>query len=403
MRAYWAELDVPQRLVLNKIITGEFRVGASATLVVRALAQVADVPPPVMAHRLMGDWTPSAAFFEALLRAEAGEPVASRPYPFCLASPLETDPSELGPREDWLAEWKWDGIRAQVVRRRGGVYLWSRGEELLAGRFPELEAAATRLPEGTVLDGEVLAYRGGVLPFAVLQTRIGRQRLTPKVLAEAPVAFMAYDLLEDDGADVRTLALAERRARLESRLEDRSPRLLVSPPVEAADWDGLARERETARERNVEGLMLKRLASAYQAGRRRGDWWKWKIAPHTVDAVLLYAHPGHGRRASLYTDYTFAVWDGPALVPVARAYSGLSDAEIAELDAWVRRNTREKFGPTRAVDPVQVFELAFEGIARSTRHKAGLALRFPRILRWRKDKPAAEADTLETLRTLLPR
>jgi DNA ligase-1 len=329
------------------------------------------------------------------------EPTVSRPYPFFLASPLEQPADTLGPREEWLAEWKWDGIRAQVVRRRGQAFLWSRGEELLAGRFPELEAAATHLPDGLVLDGEVLAHRESVLPFSVLQTRIGRQKLTPKVLADAPVAFMAYDLLEQDGADIRALPLAERRARLERVLDRASPRLLVSPSVDADSWAALAEVRAQARARHVEGLMLKRLSSPYQAGRRRGDWWKWKIDPFTVDAVLMYAHPGHGRRATLFTDYTFGVWDQGALVPVAKAYSGLSDPEILELDAWIRRHTIEKFGPTRAVEPVQVFELAFEGIAPSTRHRSGLAVRFPRILRRRPDKPPAEADTLDALKRML--
>ena len=402
MRRYWSELDVPQTFVLNRIITGEFRVGASATLVIRALAQVAGVPPATMAHRVMGDWAPTGEFFSGLVAGAASEPTVSRPYPFFLASPLEQPAESLGPREEWLAEWKWDGIRAQIVRRQGAVFLWSRGEELLAGRFPELEAAATHLPDGVVLDGEVLAYRDAVLPFAVLQTRIGRQKLTPKVLAGAPVAFMAYDLLEDAGADIRALPLAERRARLLHRLLGASPRLLVSVEVDAASWPELAARRGEARGRNVEGLMLKRLASPYQAGRRRGDWWKWKIDPFTIDSVLIYAHPGHGRRATLFTDYTFGVWHEGQLVPVAKAYSGLSDEEILELDAWIRRHTIEKYGPTRAVEPIQVFELAFEGIAASTRHRAGVAVRFPRILRWRKDKPAAEADTLEGLRALLP-
>ena len=291
MRRYWSELDVSQTFVLNRIITGEFRVGASATLVVRALAQVAGVPPATMAHRVMGDWAPTPEFFQGLVAAATAEPVASRPYPFFLASPLEQAVETLGPREDWLAEWKWDGIRAQIVRRQGAVFVWSRGEELLAGRFPELEAAATHLPDGVVLDGEVLAYRDGVLPFAVLQTRIGRQKLTPKVLSDAPVAFMAYDLLEDGGADIRERPLSERRERLKGRLAGVSPRVLVSPEVEAPTWTGLAALRDEARRRNVEGLMLKRRASPYQAGRRRGDWWKWKIDPFTVDAVMIYAHP----------------------------------------------------------------------------------------------------------------
>jgi DNA ligase-1 len=402
MRRYWSELDVPQTFVLNRIITGEFRVGASATLAIRALAQVAGVPPATMAHRVMGDWQPTEAFFAGLLAGSPSEPAPSRPYPFFLASPLEPPVESLGPRDEWLAEWKWDGIRAQIVRRQGEVFVWSRGEELLAGRFPELEAAATHLADGVVLDGEVLAYRDGVLPFAVLQTRIGRQKLTPKILSEAPAAFMAYDLLEDGGDDIRARPLSARRARLRQRLEGASPRLLLSPEVDAPSWAGLAALRDEARRRNVEGLMLKRLLSAYQAGRRRGDWWKWKIDPFTVDTVMIYAHPGHGRRATLFTDYTFGVWHEGQLVPVAKAYSGLSDEEILELDGWIRRHTIEKFGPTRAVEPTQVFEIAFEGIAASTRHRAGVAVRFPRILRWRKDKPPAEADTLEALRAFLP-
>ena len=402
MRGYWSELDVAQTFVLNRIITGEFRVGASATLAIRALAQVAGVPPATMAHRVMGDWPPTEAFFAEILAAAPSEPAPSRPYPFFLASPLEQAPESLGPREEWLAEWKWDGIRAQIVRRQGATFVWSRGEELLAGRFPELEAAATHLPDGVVADGEILAYRDGVLPFSVLQTRIGRQKLSAKVLADAPVAFMTYDLVEEGGEDIRARPLSERRSRLEARLAGVSPRLLLSPVVEAPTWAGLAALRDEARGRNVEGLMLKRLASPYQAGRRRGDWWKWKIDPFTVDAVMIYAHPGHGRRATLFTDYTFGVWHEGQLVPVAKAYSGLSDAEIVELDAWIRRHTIEKFGPTRAVEPSQVFEIAFEGIAPSTRHRAGVAVRFPRILRWRKDKPAAEADTLEGLRGFLP-
>lgn len=399
--SWWEELDAGQSFVLNKIITGEYRVGASATLVVRALAQAAGVPQATMAHRVMGDWAPTAEFFTGLREDRPSGDAGSRPYPFFLASPLVQDASALGPREEWLAEWKWDGIRAQVVRRAGEVFLWSRGEELVTDRFPEVAAAARALPDGVVLDGEILAYRDGVLPFAVLQTRIGRQKLLPRILAEAPAALMAYDLIEEGGDDIRGLPLVERRARLLALLSAGPSQLLVSPIVDAPTWSALAEARLEARGRNVEGLMLKRLSSPYATGRRRGDWWKWKIDPFTMDAVLLYAHPGHGRRASLFTDYTFAVWDRGALVPVAKAYSGLSDAEIQELDAWVRRNTREKFGPTRSVDPVQVFEIAFEGIAPSTRHKSGVAVRFPRIARWRKDKPPAEADTLDTLRALL--
>jgi DNA ligase-1 len=399
--SWWKTLPRRELFLLNKMLTGELRVGVSDTLVVRAVAQLAELPPATVSHRLMGTWAPSRAFFEQLVSPEVSDADSSRPYPFYLASPLEQPVESLGAREDWLVEWKWDGIRGQLIRRQGGVYLWSRGEELITERFPEIAEAAAHLPDGTVLDGEVLAYEDGQpLPFARLQRRIGRQKLTPKVLAEAPAAFMVYDLLEEKGEDLRGRPLRERRARLESLLKDR-PRFPISPEVQAPTWEELARARDESRARNVEGFMLKRLESTYQHGRKRGDWWKWKIDPFAVDAVLLYAHPGHGRRASLYTDYTFAVWNGPELLPVAKAYSGLSDEEIARLDRWIRAHTREKFGPVRSVEPEQVFELHFEGIAASPRHKSGVALRFPRIARWRLDKKPADADTLDSLKELI--
>ncbi|HEX7180620.1 MAG TPA: ATP-dependent DNA ligase [Thermoanaerobaculia bacterium] len=401
---WWAELGRWETFVLNKLLTGELRVGVSQTLVERALAQVAGVPAPAVAHRLMGSWEPSPSFYKSLLapEAEEGEDV-SRPYPFYLASPLDSPAEALGDRGEWLIEWKWDGIRAQLLRRRGEVHLWSRGEELITERFPEIaRAAQSLLPDGTVLDGEVMAWKDGrPLPFAMLQRRIGRKKLTEKVLAEAPAVFVAYDLLEDGGRDVRDLPLAERRARLERLLERGRPVFLASPRVEEPTWEEVARVRGEARERGVEGLMLKRLESPYRTGRKKGDWWKWKIDPFSMDAVLVYAQAGHGRRANLLTDYTFAVWDGAELVPVAKAYSGLSDAEILELDGWIRRHTLQKFGPVRSVEPVQVFELAFEGIARSPRHRSGIAVRFPRIARWRTDKKPEEADTLEGLKGLL--
>ena len=403
---WWRGLPRWETFVLNKLLTGELRVGVSQTLVERALAQVANVPQPTVAHRLMGVWEPTAAFFQGLLSPggeDAEDEDVSRPYPFYLASPLDQPVESLGPREEWLAEWKWDGIRAQLIRRGGAVHLWSRGEELITGRFPELtRTAMPLLPDGTVLDGEILAWREGrPLPFSVLQRRIGRKRLTDKVLTEAPAVFMGYDLLELAGHDVRGTPLAERRRALEGLLANGRPFLLTSPVVEAATWEELARAREEARERGVEGLMLKRLASPYRTGRKKGDWWKWKIEPFTVDAVLIYAQPGHGRRANLLTDYTFAVWSEGELVPIAKAYSGLSDEEILALDGWLRRHTLQKFGPVRSVEPVQVFELAFEGIALSPRHKSGIAVRFPRIARWRTDKTPEQADTLEGIRRLL--
>lgn len=399
----WRELSQAQCLVWHKLITGELRVGVSRTLVVRALANLTKVPPPTMAHRLMGAWQPTAESYLALLSGEANvDP--GRPYPFFLAYPLEGELESLGDIADWQAEWKWDGIRSQVIRRQGQFLIWSRGEELVTDRFPELTGLAEALPEGTVIDGEILAWQGDQpLSFNSLQTRIGRKRLTPKVLAASPVALMAYDLLEQNGEDIRSLPLAERRLRLEAivaAVGARAP-LRISPVVTAEAWSDLQALWQGSRERLVEGLMLKRRDSAYGVGRTKGDWWKWKISPHSVDAVLIYAQRGSGRRASLYTDYTFGVWNEGQLVPVAKAYSGLTDEEIREVDAFVRKNTLEKFGPVRVVKPELVFELHFEGIQASSRHKAGIAVRFPRMSRWRQDKPAAEADTLESLQKLL--
>ena len=403
--AWWRTLDRLQRFILLKLLTGELRVGVSQTLVVRALAEAADLPKTTIAARLMGDWTPTAEWLQSLLSAERTDDDRSRPYPFYLASPLEGDPATLGDPADWLVEWKWDGIRAQLVRRGGHVHLWSRGEELITHRFPEIAAAGTRLPDGTVLDGEVLAFRDDrPLPFSALQQRIGRQKQVAQMARAVPVVFMTYDILEDGGLDIRERPMDERRRVLEARLnaEGGQPTVLrASPTVSGARWDELALMRDESRGRGVEGLMLKRRTSPYGVGRKRGDWWKWKIDPYTIDAVLIYAQPGSGRRASLLTDYTFGVWHEGELVPIAKAYSGLSNEEIGEMDRWIRRHTRERFGPVRHVEPVQVFELGFEGIAESSRHKSGIAVRFPRMLRWRADKKAEEADTLQAVRRLL--
>jgi DNA ligase-1 len=399
---WWLSLDRTERFLLTKLLTGELRVGVSHTLVVRSLSEASGVPPEAIAHRLMGQWQPSAAFLASVLAPDAGAIERSRPYPFYLASPLDRAPAELGRREDWLAEWKWDGIRAQVIRRGGETFIWSRGEELVTDRFPELLVAAARLPDGTVIDGEIVATRGGApLPFSVLQRRIGRQKLTASVLRDAPAGLITYDLLEDAGVDGRARPLRERRARLGEILSAVGTPFSLSPEVSALDWEGLAALRETSRAHVAEGLMLKRLDAPYGVGRKRGDWWKWKIDPYSVDAVLVYAQPGSGRRSNLYTDYTFAVWQDGALVPFAKAYSGLSDEEIAELDRWIRRHATERFGPVRAVEPVHVFELGFEGIGRSSRHRSGIAVRFPRILRWRRDKRPEDADTLETVEKLI--
>ncbi|MFO0799647.1 MAG: ATP-dependent DNA ligase [Gemmataceae bacterium] len=401
--AAWAALDARQRFVWNKLITGAFRVGVSQLLVVRALAQVSGLPADVIAHRLMGAWEPTAEFYTGLVAPDSGDADASRPYPFFLAHPLEGEPVALGAPADWQAEWKWDGIRAQVVRRAGRSFVWSRGEELVTERYPELAAVADALPDGTVLDGEILPWKGGaVLPFADLQKRIGRKTVGKKLLADVPAVLMAYDLIEEGGADLREAPLAERRDRIEALVARLNhPALLLSPRLTFDTWEALAAERRSSREKRVEGMMLKRRGSPYRVGRVRGDWWKWKVEPFAVDAVLIYAQPGHGKRSGLHTDYTFGVWDGGKLLPFAKAYSGLTDAEIRKVDAFVRANTLERFGPVRTVKPELVFELGFEGIQASTRHKSGIAVRFPRMLRWRTDKTPADADTLDRVKALL--
>lgn len=400
----WREMDHSQRFVWNKLISGAFRVGVSQQLVIRALARVSGIEGGVIAHRLMGDWQPTPAFFEQLRAPETADADISQLYPFCLAHPLEGSPEDLGEVKDWQVEWKWDGIRAQLIRRQGQSFLWSRGEELVTERYPEILTVAEMLPDGTVIDGELLPWKDGApLPFAQLQRRIGRKTLSRKILTEVPVVLVAYDLLEHQGVDIRQTPLAERRRRLEELVTTMPVhgRLIPSPIVRGASWEEMATARSESRVHQAEGLMIKRRESPYCVGRQRGHWWKWKVHPFMVDAILTAAQPGSGKRASLFTDYTFAVWDEGRLVTVAKAYSGLTDEEIRGVDEFVRRNTLEKFGPVRTVKPELVFELAFEGIQRSTRHKSGIAVRFPRINRWRHDKKAEDADSLAMLRGML--
>ncbi|MDQ6681082.1 MAG: hypothetical protein M3Y67_08990, partial [Pseudomonadota bacterium] len=467
---YWNELDTTGRFLLTKLIGGGFRVGVSKLLVQRALADNAGIDAKIVAQRMMGytdaKTSPDADRYARLTSNDAAGPAdAGQPYPFFLAHQLDIPPADFDARlrspGEWLVEWKYDGIRAQVVKRAGQVWIWSRGEELVTERFPEVVELAAALPDGTVLDGEIVVWKNGApATFNLLQQRIGRKTLTKKVLADAPVGFIAYDLLELNGADVRELPQFERRDRLERLLAElwaasagRAPgrsqagpgplggpaavlggggaptvaRLELSPVEVGEAWSDLATLREESRRRGVEGFMLKHRQARYGTGRRKqddllgGTWWKWKIDPYSVDAVLVYAQAGHGRRASVYTDYTFAVWNRPPadaadaaavieamarrepaaaeslqLVAFAKAYSGLTDEEFREVDRVIRRTTLEKFGPVRSVKPTLVFELGFEGINRSTRHKSGIAVRFPRMLRWRQDKPLAEADTLQT-------
>jgi DNA ligase-1 len=397
----WKRLEPMQRFVFNKLITGAFRIGVSQQLMVKALAKYADVKENVLAHRLMGNWSPDLSDFQELVFSEDTLDL-SRPYPFYLAYALEGDVSELGDVNDWQTEWKWDGIRGQAIVRNRELFVWSRGEELVTDKYPEFAVLLDLLPDGTVLDGEILPFKENKpMPFSKLQTRIGRKTLTQKQLKDVPISFVAYDLLEWKGEDLREWPLHERRAQLVEVCNTESSVLRLSPTLTVSSWQALAEERGRARELFSEGIMLKRKNSPYRDGRRRGDWWKWKIDPYTIDAVMIYAMSGHGRRANLYTDYTFAVWKDDQLVPFTKAYSGLTDEEIRAVDRWVKQNTIEKFGPVRSVKPELVFEIAFEGIAKSSRHKSGIALRFPRIKRWRKDKPVREANTLNDLVAVL--
>ncbi len=401
--AEWRSLSRPACFVFNKLITGGFRIGVSEALVIQALALVLEKDPQAVAHLVTGAWDPAAVSFAELFEGVGDRIDQSKPYPFFLAYPLEGGTGPLGDPADWQVEWKWDGIRGQLICRSGNIYLWSRGEDLITDRFPEIAGLLSLLPDGTVLDGEILAYRDGhPLSFQYLQTRTTRKTVTKKELESAPAVFMAYDLLEWAGEDLRGLPLEDRRRRLQELLETvHHPALILSPTVDFQDWAELPNHLDAARERGVEGFMIKRKASVYQAGRRRGDWWKWKIDPLSVDAVMIYAQKGHGRRANLYTDYTFAVRDGDAFVPFAKAYGGLTDKEIAQVDKWVKANSIEQFGPVRTVKPELVFEIGFEGIAASSRHKSGVAVRFPRMLKWRTDKTPQEINTLDELKALL--
>ncbi|MFM1800982.1 MAG: hypothetical protein RJA81_334 [Planctomycetota bacterium] len=405
----WKAMRREERFLWNKLITGAFRVGVSQNLVTKALGIYSGIDPAVLAHRLMGPWIPSPDFFQGLIDADQTDTEPSRLYPFYLAYPLEDSVSSLGSPHDWHAEWKWDGIRSQLIRRQGQIHLWTRGEELVTDRYPDLLTDAMALPDGTVIDGELLPWdfeSNLPMSFGLLQKRIGRKNITKKILEEIPVVIVAYDLLEVDSQDIRHLPFAQRRQSLEKLIAETGfpkKRFQVSPEVPFSSWEDLASQRMESRSRMVEGVMIKRSDSPYRVGRKRGDWWKWKIEPLVMDCVMTMAQRGSGRRASLYSDYTFAVWDRPggSLVTVAKAYSGLTDEEIRQIDTFVRSHTKDRFGPVRAVEPKIVMEIAFEGIQASPRHKSGIAVRFPRIARIRHDKRPEEADTLENLKHFL--
>ncbi|MAN26370.1 MULTISPECIES: ATP-dependent DNA ligase [Mesonia] len=405
----WFTLNYYERFVFTKLITGSFRIGVSQKLMTRALLKATEIDEDILAYKLMGNWDPATTTFTDLVLEEKPEDYLSKPYPFYLAYAIEDEPETLGDVKEWVAEHKWDGIRSQVIIRNGELFVWSRGEELVTDKYPEFEKFIHLIPDGTVIDGEILPFpKNEIGTFKDLQTRIGRKNITKKLLEKTPVILKAYDLLEWKGEDIREKAYQKRRELLEQLFvdvaSDEIP-LHISSTISFQTWDEVAKERDRSREVKSEGLMLKRWDSPYLVGRKKGDWWKWKVDPLTIDAVLTYAMRGHGRRSNLFTDYTFGLWDEEKeeLVTFAKAYSGLTDAEFRKVDAWIKKNTLERFGPVRSVTPQHVFEIAFEGIAESSRHKSGVATRFPRILRWRHDKKIEEANTLEDLKALIPK
>ncbi len=405
----WMQLDYYARFVFTKLLTGGFRIGISQKLMTKALSQVTEVPEDELAYRLMGDWSPATTSFEELIFGRNEQAYVSKPYPFYLAYALENELEELGNVSEWSFEHKWDGIRGQVICRKGELFIWTRGDELVSDKYPEILELVNFIPEGTVLDGEILPFiEGEIGTFNDLQTRIGRKTVSNSILKKVPIVFRAYDLLEFEGKDLREASYFERRALLEPLIQEiNQPSLQLSKRLQFNSWEEAIAERELAREKRSEGLMIKRNDSTYRVGRKKGDWWKWKIDPLTIDAVLTYAMRGHGRRTNLFTDYTFGLWETneggkQELVTFAKAYSGLTDKEFAQVDAIIKKTTLERFGPVRSVEPTLVFELAFEGIAFSNRHKSGVAVRFPRILRWRKDKKIEDANSLDDLKALIP-
>lgn len=406
----WLALNYYERFVFTKLITGSFRIGVSQKLMTRALSKATGVDEDILAFKLMGNWDPNTIAFQELVIDEKSSDYLSKPYPFYLAYPLEAELESLGSPSDWSIEHKWDGIRSQTIIREGEIYVWSRGEELVNDKYPELHCLVGVIPDGTVIDGEILPFiEGEIGTFNDLQTRIGRKTISAALLKKTPIVIRAYDILEWQGNDIRMETYSTRREILEKLMSEISANdipLQLSTRIPLNTWDDVAKERGKAREMRSEGLMIKRNDSAYLVGRKKGDWWKWKLQPLTIDAVLTYAMRGSGRRSNLFTDYTFGLWEtnedgSKELVTFAKAYSGLTDAEFRKVDDYIKKNTLERFGPVRSVTPKLVFEIGFEGIALSKRHKSGVATRFPRILRWRHDKPIEEANTLEDLKSMI--
>ncbi len=402
--SYWQALTSLEVFLLNKLMTGSLRVGVSEKLVVRALAEVFEIETDQVSHRLTGANEPGAENFHRLVSKEKTKVLPSQPYPFCLAYAWNERSEKSWQPDQWCIEWKYDGIRSQVIRRTGAVWIWSRGEDDISSSFPDIAELFAKMPDGTVVDGEIVIIRDGkIQSFQDLLKRLGRKKVSALTLKNYPAAFIAYDCLEANSIDLRNEPLVKRRQSLSQIMTPLlSEKMRLSPALAAGNLTEIETLREASRDQDAEGLMIKHWQSPYSVGRKTGHWWKHKVDPLTLDAVLIYAQAGTGRRANLYTDYTFALWsDEKVLVPFAKAYSGLDQTEIDELDSWIRRHTKEKFGPVRSLEPYHVFEIGFEGIAASSRHKSGIAVRFPRILRWRRDKKFSEADQLSTAFKLL--
>ena len=399
----WKSMTKDERFLFNKLITGGFRIGVSQKTVAKALAKVLQIEENAVAHRMMGNWSPDTSTFRELFLEHNYLDDLSKPYPFYLTYALDTQVEALGKPTEWIAERKWDGIRGQLICRQGQLFLWSRGEELVTDKYPELKVLTHYLSEDVVLDGEILPYKDGrPMSFYELQKRIGRKTVSKQTMKNIPVIFKCYDIMEYRGEDIRKNPIEYRRQILKKIIYNTNQSVLqLSQSLQWSTWEELAEIRAHSRAFQSEGIMLKHKQSSYKSGRKKGEWWKWKIDPLTIDAVMIYAQRGHGRRASLYTDFTFGVWNGAQLIPFTKAYSGLTDTEFHEVNRFIRSNTLERYGPVRVVKPELVFEIAFEGINASNRHKSGVALRFPRMKRWRKDKPKHEANTLDDLKAML--
>tara|TARA_B100001287_G_scaffold91833_1_gene76986 strand:- start:9874 stop:11475 length:1602 start_codon:yes stop_codon:yes gene_type:complete len=404
----WLSMDYYSRFVFNKIITGGFRIGVSQKLMTRSLANVTGIDKDTIAYQIMGDWSPDNITFDELILSPSKDSFFYKPFPFYLAYALDVNLNQLGDPNDWVYENKWDGIRAQLIKRNNQISLWSRSGELISNQFPEIIQMGIDLPNGTVIDGELLVFKdNNIGSFNDLQKRLGRKKVGKIILEKYPVVLKAYDLLENKQKDIRSQAYHQRRSMLHFLVNEiDNVSLQLSLFYNIQNWSDLEIAHQKARENRSEGLMIKQKKESYKVGRKKGDWWKWKVDPLTIDAVLTYAMRGHGRRANLFTDYTFALWKKnengkKSLITFAKAYSGLNDKEFKEIDSFIKKNTLEKFGPVRSVKPYLVFEIAFEGVFYSSRHKSGVSVRFPRISRWRKDKKIDDANDLTMLKDLI--